>query len=39
MLDQFEKAPDHLFDSAEQVYLGHWHRGRVVLTGWSAGSC
>ncbi|MEU8151462.1 FAD-dependent monooxygenase [Nonomuraea sp. NPDC048901] len=33
LLDQFEKAPDHLFDSAEQVHLDHWHRGRVVLVG------
>ncbi|TWF82269.1 2-polyprenyl-6-methoxyphenol hydroxylase-like FAD-dependent oxidoreductase [Pseudonocardia hierapolitana] len=33
LLDQFEKAPDHLFDSAEQVHLEHWHRGRVVLVG------
>jgi 2-polyprenyl-6-methoxyphenol hydroxylase-like FAD-dependent oxidoreductase len=33
LLDQFEKAPDHLFDSAEQVHLDQWHRGRVVLVG------
>ena len=33
LLEQFEKAPDHLFDSAEQVHLDHWHRGRVVLVG------
>jgi 2-polyprenyl-6-methoxyphenol hydroxylase-like FAD-dependent oxidoreductase len=33
LLDQFEKAPDHLFDSAEQVHLDHWHSGRVVLVG------
>jgi 2-polyprenyl-6-methoxyphenol hydroxylase-like FAD-dependent oxidoreductase len=33
LLDQFEKAPDHLFDSAEQVHLDHWHQGRVVLVG------
>jgi 2-polyprenyl-6-methoxyphenol hydroxylase-like FAD-dependent oxidoreductase len=33
LLDQFETAPDYLFDSAEQVHLDHWHRGRVVLVG------
>lgn len=33
LLDQFEKAPDHLFDSTEQVHLDHWYRGRVVLVG------
>jgi 2-polyprenyl-6-methoxyphenol hydroxylase-like FAD-dependent oxidoreductase len=33
LLDQFEKAPDYLFDSVEQVRLDHWHRGRVVLIG------
>ncbi|HEY3561905.1 MAG TPA: FAD-dependent monooxygenase [Kribbella sp.] len=33
LLDQFEQAPDHLFDSAEQVRLGTWHQGRVVLVG------
>jgi 2-polyprenyl-6-methoxyphenol hydroxylase-like FAD-dependent oxidoreductase len=33
LLDQFETAPDHLFDSAEQVHLDHWHQGRVVLVG------
>jgi 2-polyprenyl-6-methoxyphenol hydroxylase-like FAD-dependent oxidoreductase len=33
LLDQFEKAPDYLFDSAEQVHLDRWHRGRVVLVG------
>jgi 2-polyprenyl-6-methoxyphenol hydroxylase-like FAD-dependent oxidoreductase len=33
LLDQFEKAPDCLFDSVEQVRLDHWHRGRVVLIG------
>jgi 2-polyprenyl-6-methoxyphenol hydroxylase-like FAD-dependent oxidoreductase len=33
LLDQFEKTPDHLYDSAEQVHLDHWHRGRVVLVG------
>ncbi|GAA2161285.1 MULTISPECIES: FAD-dependent monooxygenase [Glycomyces] len=33
LLDQFEQAPDHLFDTAEQVRLDHWHQGRVVLAG------
>jgi 2-polyprenyl-6-methoxyphenol hydroxylase-like FAD-dependent oxidoreductase len=33
LLDQFEKSPDYLFDSVEQVRLDHWHRGRVVLVG------
>jgi 2-polyprenyl-6-methoxyphenol hydroxylase-like FAD-dependent oxidoreductase len=33
LLDQFEKAPDYLFDSVEQVRLDRWHRGRVVLIG------
>jgi 2-polyprenyl-6-methoxyphenol hydroxylase-like FAD-dependent oxidoreductase len=33
LLDQFEQAPDCLFDSAEQVRLDQWHRGRVVLVG------
>ena len=33
LLDQFEQAPDYLFDSAEQVHLDQWHRGRVVLVG------
>ncbi|MFD5569523.1 FAD-dependent monooxygenase [Streptomyces cadmiisoli] len=33
LLDQFEQAPDHLFDSAEQVRLDSWSQGRVVLVG------
>jgi 2-polyprenyl-6-methoxyphenol hydroxylase-like FAD-dependent oxidoreductase len=33
LLDQFEQAPDYLFDSVEQVRLDQWHRGRVVLIG------
>ncbi|MFG3660866.1 FAD-dependent monooxygenase [Streptomyces sp. NPDC047706] len=36
LLDQFEKAPDHLFDTAEQVRMDSWHKGRVVLVGDSA---
>ncbi|WP_369035969.1 FAD-dependent monooxygenase [Streptomyces adonidis] len=36
LLDQFEQAPDHLFDTAEQVRLDTWHQGRVVLVGDSA---
>ncbi|MGW0706223.1 FAD-dependent monooxygenase [Streptomyces sp. NPDC002643] len=36
LLDRFEQAPDHLFDTAEQVRLDTWHRGRVVLVGDSA---
>ncbi|MFG3662297.1 FAD-dependent oxidoreductase [Streptomyces sp. NPDC047706] len=36
LLDQFEKAPDHLFDSSEQVRMDSWHKGRVVLVGDSA---
>lgn len=33
LIDQFEKAPEYLFDSAEQVHLDKWHDGRVVLVG------
>lgn len=33
LLDRFEQAPDHLFDSAEQVRLDRWHQDRVVLVG------
>ncbi|MCX4511520.1 FAD-dependent monooxygenase [Streptomyces sp. NBC_01619] len=33
LLDRFEQAPDHLFDTAEQVRLDTWHQGRVVLVG------
>lgn len=36
LLDRFEEAPDHLFDTAEQVRMDTWHRGRVVLVGDSA---
>lgn len=36
LLDRFEEAPDHLFDTAEQVRLDTWHKGRVVLVGDSA---
>lgn len=36
LLDRFEEAPDHLFDTAEQVRLDTWHQGRVVLVGDSA---
>ncbi|AXG81842.1 FAD-dependent monooxygenase [Streptomyces paludis] len=33
LLDRFEQAPDHLFDTPEQVRLDRWHEGRVVLVG------
>jgi 2-polyprenyl-6-methoxyphenol hydroxylase-like FAD-dependent oxidoreductase len=33
LLDQFERAPDWLFDSAEQVHIDRWHTDRVVLVG------
>ncbi|MEU5870672.1 FAD-dependent monooxygenase [Glycomyces sp. NPDC047369] len=33
LLDRFEDAPDHLFDTPEQVRLDRWHVGRVVLVG------
>jgi len=33
VLDCFERAPEHLFDSVHQVKLPRWSRGRVVLTG------
>ncbi|WP_280234916.1 FAD-dependent oxidoreductase [Nocardia cyriacigeorgica] len=33
LLDQFEQAPNHLFDSAEQIRMDTWHRDRVVLLG------
>ncbi|MER7515609.1 FAD-dependent monooxygenase [Streptomyces sp. NPDC126499] len=33
LLDRFEEAPEHLFDTAEQVRLDTWHQGRVVLLG------
>lgn len=33
LLDKFEKASDCLFDSAEQVHIDSWHKGRVVLVG------
>lgn len=33
LLDKFEVAPDFLFDSAEQVHMDQWHKGRVVLIG------
>ncbi|MFC3997706.1 FAD-dependent monooxygenase [Nocardiopsis sediminis] len=29
----FEQAPDHLFDSVNQVKMERWHNGRVVLVG------
>lgn len=32
-MDQFEAAPEYLFDSVEQVHLDRWHDGRVVLLG------
>ncbi|MBB6037571.1 FAD-dependent monooxygenase [Phytomonospora endophytica] len=36
LLDRFGEAPDHLFDTAEQIRMDTWHRGRVVLLGDSA---
>ncbi|WP_425826298.1 FAD-dependent monooxygenase [Streptomyces fractus] len=36
LLDQFEQADDHLFDSVHQVEMGTWHTDRVVLLGDSA---
>lgn len=36
VLDALDRADNVLFDSAEQVHLEHWHRGRVVLVGDSA---
>lgn len=36
VLDALDVADELLFDSAEQVHLDSWHRGRVVLVGDSA---
>lgn len=36
LFTRFEQAPDHLFDSVQQVKMPRWHRGRVVLIGDSA---
>ncbi|GAB2735514.1 FAD-dependent monooxygenase [Amycolatopsis magusensis] len=36
VLTEFERAERPLFDSAEQIRLTSWHRGRVVLLGDSA---
>ncbi|HEY1176254.1 MAG TPA: hypothetical protein VGF17_08855, partial [Phytomonospora sp.] len=36
LLDRFAEAPDHLFDTAEQIRMDTWHTGRVVLVGDSA---
>ncbi|MFH9734951.1 FAD-dependent monooxygenase [Streptomyces sp. NPDC017260] len=36
VIDAFEEADTAIFDSAEQVHLDGWHRGRVVLVGDSA---
>ncbi|OWA13910.1 FAD-dependent oxidoreductase [Streptomyces sp. CS113] len=33
LLDRFEKADDHLFDSVHQVRMRQWHHDRVVLLG------
>ncbi|MEU6248025.1 FAD-dependent monooxygenase [Glycomyces sp. NPDC047010] len=33
LLDRFEDAPDHLFDTPEQVRLDRWSEGRIVLVG------
>lgn len=36
LLDEFERASGSLFDSANQVRMDRWSRGRVVLVGDSA---
>jgi 2-polyprenyl-6-methoxyphenol hydroxylase-like FAD-dependent oxidoreductase len=36
VVDRLESTGDVLFDSAEQVRMARWHRGRVVLVGDSA---
>ncbi|WP_151769534.1 FAD-dependent monooxygenase [Streptomyces abyssomicinicus] len=36
LLEQFEQADDHLFDSVHQVEMESWHTDRVVLLGDSA---
>lgn len=36
LLQQFEQADDHLFDSVHQVEMPTWHTDRVVLLGDSA---
>ncbi|MER7998750.1 FAD-dependent monooxygenase [Streptomyces sp. NPDC095613] len=33
LLDQFEKADDHLFDSVHQVEMDTWHTDRILLLG------
>ncbi|MGA4979039.1 FAD-dependent monooxygenase [Streptomyces cinereoruber] len=33
LLQQFEKADDHIFDSAHQVEMSTWHTDRIVLLG------
>ncbi|MFZ3561803.1 FAD-dependent monooxygenase [Streptomyces sp. BH055] len=33
LLQEFEQADDHLFDSVHQVEMDTWHTGRVVLLG------
>lgn len=33
VLDSFEQAPDHVFDSIHQVKMPRWSAGRVVLAG------
>lgn len=35
-LDQFDQAPNFLFDSVHKVTMPRWHHNRVVLTGDSA---
>lgn len=35
-LDEFERAPHHLFDSVHSVKMPRWHRGHVMLLGDSA---
>jgi 2-polyprenyl-6-methoxyphenol hydroxylase-like FAD-dependent oxidoreductase len=36
LLDEFETAPEQMFDSVEQVRADTWYQGRVVLLGDSA---
>ncbi|MFI6478325.1 FAD-dependent monooxygenase [Nonomuraea sp. NPDC050663] len=33
LFSRFEQAPEHLFDSVNQVKMPSWHHGRVVLIG------
>lgn len=38
LLDAARRAPDFYFDSASQIHMPHWSRGRVALLG-DAGYC